>query len=262
MPRWYGCLQAHRVAGPCSWLAPFCACRQLSAPPGSSTQHALHVELRCPALPALPHTAHPSRHPLPARPADRAADCCEAALADRQPARAAAIALAALSLASRLRFGCGASAAPYAAAAMRCKQALKAAYDAGADITQEVRGFAGVAGKLLVSLDLQYFVRTTALPEVQPLMSGSHLSLLHSNLEAASRYGASSRKGACCMRLRAALCSPRRLPCLHGGRSAPRPPPPRGAPAPQRSLFPSPQHCYRTLCSSTTPVPAPRPGCG
>jgi hypothetical protein len=71
---------------------------------------------------------------------EKAADCCEEALADGHPSRAAAAALAALSLVSCLRFGGPQSAAPYAAAAVRCKQALKAAYDAGVTVTQEVRG--------------------------------------------------------------------------------------------------------------------------
>ena len=78
-------------------------------------------------------------HPCPDPTADKAADCCEEALADGQPSHAAATALAALSLTSCLRFSGPHAAAPYAAAAVRCKQALKAAYDAGAAITQEVR---------------------------------------------------------------------------------------------------------------------------
>lgn len=77
---------------------------------------------------------------LPARLlcAERAGDCCEASLRGGELALAAAAARAALSLLSCLRFGCGESAAPYAAVAVRCKQALKAAYDAGAIIAQEV----------------------------------------------------------------------------------------------------------------------------
>ncbi|EFN60139.1 expressed protein, partial [Chlorella variabilis] len=68
---------------------------------------------------------------------ERAGDCCEASLRGGELALAAAAARAALSLLSCLRFGCGESAAPYAAVAVRCKQALKAAYDAGAIIAQE-----------------------------------------------------------------------------------------------------------------------------
>lgn len=85
-----------------------------------------------------PATQHPHTPTGPAPAADKAAACCDAALADQQPSRAAATALAALSLASCLRFGGPQSAQPYAEAAVRCKQALKAAYDAGAEITQEV----------------------------------------------------------------------------------------------------------------------------
>lgn len=81
----------------------------------------------------------PPSHPCADPTADKAADCCEEALADGQPSHAAATALAALSLTSCLRFSGPHAAAPYAAAAVRCKQALKAAYDAGAAITQEVR---------------------------------------------------------------------------------------------------------------------------
>lgn len=94
----------------------------------------------CPRPPALA-VQHNNRTPPPAPPppaADKAAACCDAALADQQPSRAAATALAALSLASCLRFGGPQSAEPYAEAAVRCKQALKAAYDAGAAIAQEV----------------------------------------------------------------------------------------------------------------------------
>ena len=69
----------------------------------------------------------------------RAATCCEAALAGGRLRCAAATARVALRLVSRLRFGGRASAAPYAEAAVRCKQALKAAYDAGAEVRQEVR---------------------------------------------------------------------------------------------------------------------------
>ena len=69
----------------------------------------------------------------------RAATCCEAALAGGRPRCAAATARAALSLLSHLSFSGGQAAAPYAQAAVRCKQALKAAYDAGAEVRQEVR---------------------------------------------------------------------------------------------------------------------------
>ena len=141
-------------------------CTAHAAPEGALRRPGAGCVAFAPALPAHRLTRQPSC-PTP-RHADRAADCCEAALDDRQPARAAATALAALSLASRLRFGCGASAAPYASAAMRCKQALKAAYDAGADITEEVRGSAtcaplGLAGfaallRCLAALALSHLV--------------------------------------------------------------------------------------------------------
>lgn len=92
------------------------------------------------ASPIFPPLARPILpHPHPPSAAGKAADCCEDALADGHPSLAAAAALAALSLASCLRFGGPQSAAPYAEAAVRCKQALKAAYDAGAAVTQEVR---------------------------------------------------------------------------------------------------------------------------
>lgn len=65
--------------------------------------------------------------------------CCEASLAAGRLRCAVATAAATLRLLSRLRFGSRASSEPYAAIGMRCKQALKAAYDAGAAITQEVR---------------------------------------------------------------------------------------------------------------------------
>lgn len=134
VPRWK--MDAHKRGG-----VGFCTAH--AAPEGALRRPGAGCVACAPAIPVHRLTRQPSC-PAP-RHADRAADCCEAALDDRQPARAAAIALAALSLASRLRFGCGASAAPYASAAMRCKQALKAAYDAGADITEEVRGCAACA---------------------------------------------------------------------------------------------------------------------
>lgn len=70
----------------------------------------------------------------------RAAASAEQALAAGEPSTAAATARAAMRLLSRLDFGSHASAAPYAAVGVRCKQALKAAHDAGAPLSQEVRG--------------------------------------------------------------------------------------------------------------------------
>lgn len=68
---------------------------------------------------------------------EHAAECCESSLEAGRARLAVATAKAALSLLSCLRFGGANSAAGYAAVAVRCKQALKAAYDAGAAVTQE-----------------------------------------------------------------------------------------------------------------------------
>ena len=66
--------------------------------------------------------------------------CCEDSLAAGRLRCTVAIAKATLRLLSRLRFGGRAASRPYAAVGVRCKQALKAAYDAGAPIAQEVSG--------------------------------------------------------------------------------------------------------------------------
>lgn len=70
--------------------------------------------------------------------ADRAAECCEASLHGDQLPASVAIARAALSLLSCVRFSSGESAAPYSTVAIRCKQALLAAYNAGASVVEEV----------------------------------------------------------------------------------------------------------------------------
>ena len=101
-----------------------------------------------------PRVAHhlPTWLPLPA---ENAAACCEACLQTGRLRGAVDTAKAVLRLQSRLRFGSRASAEPYAAVGVRCKQALKAAYDAGADIRQEVRtsggGWLRCGGRLLRS---------------------------------------------------------------------------------------------------------------
>ncbi len=66
--------------------------------------------------------------------------CCEASLASGRPRCAVATAAATLRLLSRLRFGSRASSEPYADIGTRCKQALKAAFDAGAPISQQASG--------------------------------------------------------------------------------------------------------------------------
>lgn len=81
----------------------------------------------------------PSPVPGNARPAEHAVSCCEASLTTGNLRCAVATASATLRLLSRLRFGSRDSSQPYSAIGTRCKQALKAAYDAGAPITQEVR---------------------------------------------------------------------------------------------------------------------------
>ncbi len=73
------------------------------------------------------------------RAAESAAGCCEASLAAGAPQQAADTAAATLSMLSCLAFGSAASAAPYAAVGTRCKQALKAAFDAGVALKEEVR---------------------------------------------------------------------------------------------------------------------------
>ncbi|KAL4436101.1 hypothetical protein ABPG77_005549 [Micractinium sp. CCAP 211/92] len=65
------------------------------------------------------------------------AGCCEASLAAGAPQQAADTAAATLSMLSCLAFGSAASAAPYAAVGTRCKQALKAAFDAGVALKEE-----------------------------------------------------------------------------------------------------------------------------
>ncbi len=75
----------------------------------------------------------------PSSVADRSLEHGEECLGRGQLAEAARTAHLLLDLLGRLRFGSRASAAGYADLAMRCKLALKVAYDAGAPILQEVR---------------------------------------------------------------------------------------------------------------------------
>jgi hypothetical protein len=66
--------------------------------------------------------------------AEHSITCCEQALQAGCLDQAVATGKAVVCLLSSLRFGSPASAAPYAQAAVRVKQAIKAAYDAGAQI--------------------------------------------------------------------------------------------------------------------------------
>lgn len=72
--------------------------------------------------------------PCPA--AEHATARCDQALLAGDACGAAAIGRASLCLLASLRFGSPAAAAPYSAAAMRTKQALKAAYDGGAPVEE------------------------------------------------------------------------------------------------------------------------------
>ena len=98
--------------------------------------------LLCNRRPACLLATRPTDRPIttPSTPhPERATHCCEASLAAGDLQQSADIGRALLSLTSSLAFGCGESAAPYAAVATRCKQALKSAYDRGAPLRQEVR---------------------------------------------------------------------------------------------------------------------------
>ncbi|KAI3429774.1 hypothetical protein D9Q98_010087 [Chlorella vulgaris] len=109
--------------------------------PASAAQLLRHLEAELP--PALNDVApsgdcvlvaiSPGLLPL----LDRAAECCEASLHGDQLPASVAIARAALSLLSCVRFSSGESASPYSTVAIRCKQALLAAYNAGASVVEE-----------------------------------------------------------------------------------------------------------------------------
>ena len=114
------------------------------------------------------------------RPAEHAVSCCEASLAAGRLRCAVATAAATLFLLSRLRFGSRASSEPYAAIGTRCKQALKAAYDAGATITQEVRAglWAWPPCQPVVHTSASHRCRSSHIPTCR-LQSLTNFSSLH-----------------------------------------------------------------------------------
>lgn len=126
------CQLADGAALPASGTPRFMPSRQLLA---------LLPEASCCTM-APPSDVHALAGAPPVPPssaAERSLEHGEECLGRSQLAEAARTARLLLDLLGRLRFGSRASAAGYADLAMRCKLALKVAYDAGAPILQEVR---------------------------------------------------------------------------------------------------------------------------